>query len=121
MAVRIMSAMTFAVLGAKTLASEPRPTNEEWKEAKDGVAEEAAAAKAKEAKMSAVNKVIDLLENLKAQVLSEGESEAQNYNKFACFCKDTTSGKTAAIQQGEDKKSDGCQKWVRNWKYGGAQ
>jgi len=59
---------------------------------------------AKEAKMAAVKKVIAMLGDLKKQVLDEGEEEAKAYNKFACFCKDTTVDKTTAIQEGEDAK-----------------
>merc|ERR1719353_1591925 len=65
----------------------------------------AAAANAKpdkEAKMAAVNKVITMLEDLQAQVLKEGEEEAASYNKFACFCKDTSKEKTESINKGED-------------------
>jgi hypothetical protein len=63
----------------------------------------AAAAKPdKDAKMAAVNKVITMLEDLQAQVLKEGEEEAASYNKFACFCKDTTKEKTESINKGED-------------------
>jgi len=53
-------------------------------------------------KMAAVNKVITMLEDLQAQVLKEGEEEAASYNKFACFCKDTTKEKTESISKGED-------------------
>jgi len=56
--------------------------------------------------MAAVNKVITMLEDLSAQVLAEGEKEAAGYNKFACFCKDTTQEKSDAITKGEDDKSD---------------
>jgi len=59
---------------------------------------------AKEAKMAAVKKVISMLGDMKKQVLDEGEEEAKAYNKFACFCKDTTVDKTTAIQEGEDAK-----------------
>jgi chromosome segregation ATPase len=47
-----------------------------------------------------------MLEKLQAQVISEGEAEAASYNKFSCFCKDTTADKTAAIQKGEDDTSE---------------
>jgi len=66
-------------------------------------ASEAAAAKA--SKMAAVNKVVSMLENLKSQVLSVGELEAKTYSTFACFCKDTTAEKTAAINRGIDEKA----------------
>jgi len=59
---------------------------------------------AREAKMAAVKKVISMLGDMNQQVLDEGEEEAKAYNKFACFCKDTTEDKTAAIEEGEDAK-----------------
>jgi septal ring factor EnvC (AmiA/AmiB activator) len=52
--------------------------------------------------MAAVNKVITMLEDSQAQVLKEGEEEAASYNKFACFCKDTTKDKTESINKGTD-------------------
>eukprot|EP00927_Polykrikos_kofoidii_P008860 TRINITY_DN136_c0_g1_i2.p1 TRINITY_DN136_c0_g1~~TRINITY_DN136_c0_g1_i2.p1 ORF type:complete len:763 (-),score=192.50 TRINITY_DN136_c0_g1_i2:367-2451(-) len=55
--------------------------------------------------MAAVKKVVALLESLTSQVLSEGESEAQTYDKFACFCQDTTEKKSAAIVKGNDEKT----------------
>jgi len=59
---------------------------------------------AKEAKMAAVNKVVKLLEDLQKDVLAEGEKEAATYNKFACFCKDTSKDKADAITEGGDAK-----------------
>jgi len=56
--------------------------------------------------MAAVKKVTAMLEDLQGQVLEEGEAEAATYNKFACFCKDTTKDKTEAIKEGEDEKAD---------------
>jgi len=58
----------------------------------------------KESKMAAVNKIITMMKELQTQVNSEGEDEAQMYNKFACFCKDTMKEKAEAIQDGEDSK-----------------
>merc|ERR1719410_2733974 len=55
--------------------------------------------------MAAVNKVVTMLEDLQKQILEEGEKEAATYNKFSCFCKDTTSEKTDAIETGRDKKN----------------
>lgn len=80
------------------------PTLEEYKQGKQDDKDAKAAAAAKEAKMAAVNKVITMLEDLSAQVLAEGEKEAAGYNKFACFCKDSTKEKSDAITKGEDDK-----------------
>jgi len=81
------------------------PTLDEYKQGKQDEKDDAKAAAAKEAKMAAVNKVITMLEDLSAQVLAEGEKEAAGYNKFACFCKDSTTEKSEAITKGEDDKS----------------
>jgi hypothetical protein len=81
-----------------------RPTLDEYKQ---GKADDAAASEAErknQAKMAAVNKVITMLEDLQAQVLAEGEKEAASYNKFACFCKDSTAEKNEAITKGTDDK-----------------
>jgi len=96
------------VLALRVEAGEPadRPTLDEYKEQKANASEAAAGAAAREAKMAAVKKVTAMLEGLQAQVLEEGEAEAATYNKFACFCKDTTKDKVEAIKQGEDEKAD---------------
>jgi len=83
-----------------------RPTLDEHKQGKQDAKDDEAAVAAKQAKMAAVNKVITMLEDLSAQVLAEGEKEAAAYNKFACFCKDSTHEKSDAITKGEDDKSD---------------
>jgi len=96
------------VLALRVEAGEPadRPTLDEYKEQKANASEAAAGAAAREAKMAAVKKVTAMLEGLQAQVLEEGEAEAATYNKFACFCKDTTKDKVEAIKEGEDEKAD---------------
>jgi len=78
----------------------------EWKEKEAAKSAKADAKAAKEAKMAAVNKVVTMLEDLQTQILEEGEKEAATYNKFSCFCKDTTSEKTDAIESGRDKKNE---------------
>jgi len=45
-----------------------------------------------------VEKVITLLEDLKAEIVGNGQSEATTYDAFACFCKDTTGTKATAIK-----------------------
>lgn len=59
-----------------------------------------------EGKMAAVNKVVTMLSDLHAQVMKEGEDEAAAYNKFGCFCKDTTADKNEAITKGEDEQTE---------------
>jgi len=50
-----------------------------------------------------VEKVINLLTDLKDEVTTEGAAEAATYDKFACFCKDTTEEKSLAITTGRDE------------------
>jgi len=86
--------------------SEKRPSMKEWKEKESDKAAKADAQAARDAKMAAVNKVVIMLEDLQKQILAEGEKEAATYNKFSCFCKDTTAEKTDAIEEGRDQKND---------------
>lgn len=83
----------------------PEPNLKEWKEGQDEQKQNAAAAAADESKMAAVNKVVTMLEDLRTQVLGEGEKEAAAYNKFACFCKDTSAEKSASIKTGTDDEA----------------
>merc|ERR1719460_978936 len=108
MAVPMRASILFAivVLALRAHAEDPRPTLKEYKEEKAKESEASAADVAREAKMAAVNKVTAMLEGLKSQVLEEGEAEAATYNKFSCFCKDTTAEKVDSIKQGVDKKAD---------------
>ena len=46
---------------------------------------------------SPVERVVGLLQDLKSQVESEGDAEAQTYDAFACFCKDTNNAKVNSI------------------------
>jgi len=109
MAFRTVAALALALRGvtASAFAEDPaRPNLTEWKGAQAEKAAAADAAAAKEKKMAAVNKAIELMESLQAQVLQEGEAEAKTYEKFACFCKDTTKEKIEAIQKNEDSKEE---------------
>merc|ERR1719343_601660 len=49
-----------------------------------------------------VEKVVSLLEDLKAQVENEGASEATTYEEYACFCRDMTGTKSLSIKTGQD-------------------
>mmetsp|Transcript_23265 Transcript_23265/g.66217 ORF Transcript_23265/g.66217 Transcript_23265/m.66217 type:complete len:700 (-) Transcript_23265:99-2198(-) len=49
-----------------------------------------------------VEKVITLLEGIKTDVEAEGASEAQAYDTFSCWCRDTTKSKSDAILAGRD-------------------
>jgi len=91
------------VVAAHAAAPAPRPTMSDWKKVQEEKKIAAGGAAAKESKMAAVNKVTELLKGLREQVLAEGEQEATMYNEFACFCKDTTSNKNAAIIAGKDR------------------
>merc|ERR1740138_152329 len=53
-------------------------------------------------KVTPVEKVIQLLEDLKAEVVADGEAEAKTYDEYACFCKDTTGKKSDSILSGQD-------------------
>jgi len=89
-----------AALGASALALELGDGLRNSTNGTNGTNPEEAAL-AREAKLAAVNKVAVMLEDLRAQVLEEGEKEAQLYNKFSCFCKDTMTDKGDAITSGE--------------------
>mmetsp|Transcript_20253 Transcript_20253/g.49246 ORF Transcript_20253/g.49246 Transcript_20253/m.49246 type:complete len:732 (-) Transcript_20253:41-2236(-) len=44
-----------------------------------------------------IGKVIKMLEDLTASIETEGREEAASYDKFACFCKSQTKGKSLSI------------------------
>merc|ERR1719258_937187 len=50
-----------------------------------------------------VEKVVTLLEDLKAEVESDGTAESSAYSEYACFCKDTSTSKSESITGGKDK------------------
>merc|ERR1719453_107674 len=47
---------------------------------------------------SPVEKVVELIEELKAKIESDAISEQKIYDKFACWCETTTQRKAAAIE-----------------------
>jgi len=81
------------------------PTLDEWKEGQASASADADAVTAKDAKMSAVGKVLKMLTDVQDKVAAEGEAEAKTYDEFACFCKTTIDEKGAAIKSGEDDKA----------------
>jgi len=66
----------------------------------------AAAAGRDEELVSPVDKVLELMNSLYAQVEEEGKAEAASYKEFACFCRDTQLAKDKAIKDGNDNESD---------------
>mmetsp|Transcript_81598 Transcript_81598/g.128477 ORF Transcript_81598/g.128477 Transcript_81598/m.128477 type:complete len:699 (+) Transcript_81598:56-2152(+) len=50
-----------------------------------------------------IEKVISLIEDMKTEVEQDGQNEATEYDKFACFCKDTTLSKSDSVKKGTDK------------------
>lgn len=49
-----------------------------------------------------IEKVVQMLEDIQTQIITEGKAEAITYDKFACFCKDMTAEKTESITSGQD-------------------
>jgi len=50
---------------------------------------------------SPVEKVVELMEELKAKVEADGANEQKTYDKFACWCEKTTQRKADAIDDGK--------------------
>jgi organic radical activating enzyme len=100
-----LAVLLFAIAATDLVAAQ-RPTLDEYKDGKKAEAAAKAEAGANDAKMAAVNKVMKLFEDLKAKVVAEGEAEAASYNKFACFCKDSTKEKHDSITKGTDEQTD---------------
>lgn len=48
---------------------------------------------------SPVTKVVELIKELQAKVIADGENEQKVYDKFACWCEKTTDRKAKAIEQ----------------------
>jgi DNA repair exonuclease SbcCD ATPase subunit len=56
--------------------------------------------------VSPVDKVLELMQALYAQVKEQGKAEAEAYKEFACFCKDTQLDKDKEINDGDDTEND---------------
>lgn len=57
-------------------------------------------------RISSLEKVVTMLEDLKAEVVAEGTTEETNYKKFADFCSSTQKAKEDAVKLGEDKSEE---------------
>jgi hypothetical protein len=53
--------------------------------------------------VSPVQKVLQMMNDMKLKGLNEKQAEAVTFSKFSQFCTDTSSAKTVAIQNGKDK------------------
>jgi len=60
-------------------------------------------AEASDDKITAVEKVIEMMKKLESDVMAEGKQEAAEYDKFACFCKEQASDKLYAIEKSRVK------------------
>lgn len=49
-----------------------------------------------------VQQVITLLSDMRDELMEESRAEAKTYDKFACYCKDTTLAKSKSITTGQD-------------------
>merc|ERR1719230_1765761 len=58
------------------------------------------------AKVTPMEKVIDLLKDLSKKVEAEGAKEAAQYDKFACFCKEQADEKLYGIEKSNAKIAD---------------
>jgi len=56
------------------------------------------------ARVTPIEKVVSLMEELREKVSTEGDREAKTYDTFACFCKDTAEEKTTAVDNGQNLK-----------------
>jgi len=55
------------------------------------------------AQVTPVAKVTELLQKLKTQVIAEGHTEAVQYDKYSCFCKEQADNKQYAIEKSTKK------------------
>eukprot|EP00747_Dinoflagellata_sp_TGD_P146199 gnl/TRDRNA2_/TRDRNA2_176665_c7_seq13.p1 gnl/TRDRNA2_/TRDRNA2_176665_c7~~gnl/TRDRNA2_/TRDRNA2_176665_c7_seq13.p1 ORF type:complete len:690 (+),score=275.16 gnl/TRDRNA2_/TRDRNA2_176665_c7_seq13:67-2136(+) len=64
---------------------------------------QASAAASLDAKLSPIQKVVKMLEEMKATVSKEGEADAASYDKYKCWCETNSAEKTEAIANAEAK------------------
>lgn len=94
----MQAALLRCLLQAACMAALARP-------ASAGLRGRAAARGGVNAKVTPVEKVTGLLENLQVQLEGEGKAEAAEYDKFACFCKEQLDEKVYAIEKSQKKIS----------------
>merc|ERR550514_1292655 len=58
------------------------------------------------AKVNPIQKVIELIEELKAKIISDGKAEELVYNRMACWCETTTKSKAEEIKTSQETLSD---------------
>lgn len=63
-------------------------------------------AEAKDAKPNPVDKVVDLLKDLKSTIKDDGKKEQKLYDEYACWCEDTLAEKAAAIDEAKETIED---------------
>merc|ERR1719158_1819874 len=51
---------------------------------------------------SPISRVVELIQELKAKVESDGKAEQKTYDKFACWCEKTLARKAAAIDAAKE-------------------
>jgi len=54
-------------------------------------------------KVSPIQKVTELLKGLQSKITNEGQAEAAEYDKYACFCKDEVTSRRHSIEKSEKK------------------
>merc|ERR1719158_1979181 len=54
---------------------------------------------ASEAATSPVDKVVELIQELKSKIEADGKAEQKGYDKFACWCEKTTARKAGNIEE----------------------
>lgn len=64
-------------------------------------------------KPNPVEKVVELLEDLKGTIEQDGKDEQKAYDKYACWCEDTTAEKAAAIDSAKETIAESQSEKIR--------
>jgi len=57
-----------------------------------------AASATSDTKLTPIDRVVELIEGLRAKIVADGAAEQTVYDKYACWCEETTARKAAAIE-----------------------